>query len=618
MRVPHSNPLDDPHYRAAASRALLLFLLGATLLLAGRLFQLQVIQGRYLKSLSEQNSIRLQVVKAPRGLIYDRNGVIIARNRPSWQVVILPTELRKGVPVLERLMRFRDGEGHPLFDSQQVAWSLDRARWRRFQPIVIYEDAPFEVVSLVEEHQTDLPGVATVVESRRAYPFGSAAGHVLGYMDEVKEDEVGKGSVVGGFAAADDSLLPYARGDRIGRKGLERHYESYFRGRDGIRYVKVNAFGKQVEVIADMPQRDPVPGRNIYTTLDMNLQVLAESLLTDTLRGAVVALDPRNGEILAMASSPRLDGNVFSLNRELRAKAWARLALDPARPLHNRAVNGGYEPGSTFKGVVSLAGMEAGIDPSAHMPRACTGGFRFGNRVWKCWDHKGHGFTNAVTAFTRSCDVYYYQVGLYAGMDRINSVARRLGFGAPTGIDLEDDRSGLLMDSTTYERMYGRRGWRWTPGLILNLSIGQGQIVTPLQLADYAAGLGNGDVIYRPHFLREVRDVRGRLVARSHTEVLRHVDLTPAEHELIIKSLSEVVNGVGGTGARARVPGIWVGGKTGSAENPQGAQTHALFIGVAPLDAPRIAVAVVLENAGHGGTLAAPIAGALIRRHLVP
>jgi penicillin-binding protein 2 len=614
LRVPHSNPLDDPHYRASASRALLIFLLAAALILAGRLFHLQVLLGRYHKSLSEQNSIRLQVVKAPRGLIYDRNGVIIARNRPSWQVVILPTELQRGVPILERLLRFRDAEGRPLFDSQQVAWSLDRARWRRFQPIVIYEDAPFEVVSLIEEHQTDLPGVTTVVESRRAYPFGSAAGHVIGYMDEVKESEVG----TGGASAAGDSLLPYLRGDRIGRKGLERRYESYFRGRDGIRYVKVNAFGKQVEVIADMPRRDPVPGRNIYTTLDMNLQVLAESLLTDSMRGAVVALDPRTGEVLAMASSPRLDGNVFSLNRALRARAWAKLALDPSRPLHNRASNGGYEPGSTFKGVVSLAGMEAGIDPMAHMTRSCTGGYRFGNRVWKCWEHKGHGYTNAITAFTHSCDVYYYQVGLIAGMNRINNVARRLGFGAPTGIDLEDDRSGLLMDSATYTRMYGKRGWRWTPGLILNLSIGQGQIATPLQLADYAAGLANGDAIYRPHFLREVRDVRGRLVSQSRPEVLHKVALSRAEHELITKSLSEVVNGAGGTGGRARVPGVWVGGKTGSAENPHGALTHALFIGVAPLDAPRIVVAVVLENAGHGGSMAAPIAGAIIRRHLVP
>src|SRR5690606_8590907 len=197
--------------------------------------------------------------------------------------------------------------------------------------------------------------------------------------------------------------------------------------------------------------------RNIYTTLDMNLQVLADSLLTDSLKGAVVALDPRTGEVLAMASAPRLDGNVYSLSRERRAREWARLALDPDRPLHIRALNGGYEPASTFKGIVSLAGYEAGVQPEGSFPRQCNGGYQFGNRRWRCWDEKGHGRTNMFTAFMMSCDVYYYQLGLMIGMDHINKVARRFGFGQKTGIDLEDDRSGLLMDSTTYENMYGKR-----------------------------------------------------------------------------------------------------------------------------------------------------------------
>jgi penicillin-binding protein 2 len=617
LRSSHNNPLDDSHYRGVAARGLMFFLLAAMVLLTFRLLHLQVIRGSYHKSLSEQNSIRLQIVKAPRGQIYDRHGVVIARNRPSYQIAIQPTELRPEEPLLERLLRFRDARGERLFDSAHVAWSLERARWRRFQPLTIYEDAPLEVVALIEEHQTDLPGVVTLVESRRDYPFGSAAGHVLGYMDEVKEEEVGADAAAA-LAGAGDSLLPYNRGDRIGRKGLERQYERHFRGRDGIRYVKVNAFGRQVDVIENMPRREPQPGRNIYTTLDMNLQVLAESLLTDSLRGAVVVLDPRNGEVLAMASSPRMDGNVFSLSRERRAREWAKLALDPARPLHNRALNGGYEPASTFKAVVSLAGYEAGVDPQAYMHRGCNGGFQFGNRRWRCWDEKGHGRTNAITAFMVSCDVYYYQLGLMIGMDRINAMARRFGFGQKSGIDLEDDRSGLLMDSTTYERMYGKRGWRWSRGLILNLSIGQGQIATPLQLANYMAGMANGKHIYKPRFLREVRDPRGHLVHAPQTEVLHNLNLTPEEHELVITSLSEVVNGARGTGSRAKVPGVWVGGKSGSAENPHGDKTHALFVAAAPLDNPQIAVAVVLENAGGGGSQAAPIAGALMKRHLTP
>jgi penicillin-binding protein 2 len=250
------------------------------------------------------------------------------------------------------------------------------------------------------------------------------------------------------------------------------------------------------------------------------------------------------------------------------------------------------------------------------MPRSCNGGFQFGNRRWRCWEEKGHGPTNAFSAFMVSCDVYFYQVGLMIGMDRINKMARRFGFGQKSGIDLEDDRSGLLMDSTTYERMYGKRGWRWTRGLILNLSIGQGQIATPLQLANYISGMANGKAIYRPHFLREVRDPRGHLVHASQPEVLHKVNLSAAEHALIIKSLSEVVNGTRGTGSRAKVPGILVGGKSGSAENPHGDVTHALFVAAAPLDNPQIAVAVVLENAGGGGAKAAPIAGALMKRYL--
>ncbi len=587
-------------------------LLFAAVALSARLFYLQVVQGEYHQSLSEQNSIRLQVIKAPRGLIYDRNGTIIASNRPSYQIAIMPTELRRDEPVLERLLRFRDAAGTRLFDSAHVAWTLERARWRRFQPLVIFEDAPFEVVSLVEEHQSLLPGVVTLVESRRTYPFGTAAAHVLGYLDEVKEDELG---LPHGISASDTTVSPYERGDRIGRKGLERQYERYFRGRDGMRYVKVNAFGRQIGVVESMPSRSPQPGKNVYTTLDMELQLLAETLLPDSVRGAIVALDPRNGEVLVMVSSPRMDGNVFSLSRERRAREWARLALDPGRPLNNRAVNGGYEPASTFKAVTGLAGVRTGIDPMAYMPRACTGGFRFGNRVWRCWDHRGHGFTNAISAFAVSCDVYYYQLGLAVGMDRINAVARRFGFGSRTGIDLEGDREGLLIDSATYTALHSRRGWQWSRGQILNLSMGQGQIATPLQLANYMAGMANGHVIYRPRLLREVREARGHFVTRSEASVLHEIGLDDSERELLRKSLSEVVNGQKGTGWRARVPGIWVGGKTGSAQNPHGDVTHAIFVGAAPLDDPRIAVAIVLENAGGGGAVAAPIAGALMRRY---
>jgi penicillin-binding protein 2 len=432
-------------------------------------------------------------------------------------------------------------------------------------------------------------------------------------MDEVKEEELrefeAKRKLTGDSAT-------YSLGDRIGRKGLERRYEADFRGRDGLRYVKVNAFGKVIEEVSEMPGSRPIPGYDLTTTLNMDLQVLAESLLVDSVRGAVVALDPRNGEVLVMASSPRMDPNIFSLGKEKRSKEWAKLALDPAMPLNNRAVVGGYEPASTFKGILSIASLENGrIGPKDHMAKGCMHGYKFGNRTWKCWTDRGHGKMNMIDAFRESCDVYYYQAGLMLGMENINRWADAFGFGQETGIDLESERKGLLMDSATYERLYRKRGWRWSRGLVLNLSIGQGQIATPLQLANYAAGLANGRRLYRPHLGKVIRRASGELMTETEPEILHEIALSKIQHETILESMRQVLEAPHGTGGRARVPGVVVGGKTGSAENPHGEQTHALFICVAPLYAPEIAIAVVLENVGHGGSQAAPVAGSLLNRY---
>lgn len=612
MRNDNTARLDDPFYRKQINRNILVIFGCVLLALALRLFYLQIIKGEYHLKLSEQNSMRLQIVHAARGLMYDRNGALIARNRPSYQVAILPTQLKDPKRVLANLMRFQDSTGARIFDSALVSWSIERGRWKKFQPLVILEDASPEVVAMVEEHQLDLPGVITVLDSRRSYPFGYNAAHALGYMDEIKEEELEESEDGREFSA--DSI-PYQRGDRIGRRGLEKRYESYFRGRDGMRYVKVNAFGKEMEVIKEMPQIQPVAGYNIVTTLDMRLQCLAESLMTDTVRGAVVAIDPRNGEVLVMASSPRMDANIFSLSKEKRAKEWAKLALDSAMPLNNRATMGGYEPGSTWKALMNVAAMQSGISPSQRMPKPCTGGYRFGNRTWRCWDPRGHGAMDMIDAFMESCDVYYYQVGLEIGMDPINRVAREFGLGETTGVDLDEERSGMLVDSASYTTRFKKRGWRWTRGLVLNLSIGQGQLATPLQLANYTAGLVNGKVLYRPHLLKEVRDKAGNVVEKYQPEVLHRLDMTAAQQEVVLKAMEAVVNAPRGTGGRARLPDVLVGGKTGSAENPHGGKTHALFIGAAPLYQPELAIAVVLENAGHGGSNAAPIAGAIFREY---
>jgi penicillin-binding protein 2 len=282
MQANPSSRLDDPFYRGAIGRHIVI-IFGCLLLgLTFRLFYLQIIKGSYHQKLSEQNSMRLQVVHASRGLIYDRNGALIARNRPSYQVALLPNRIKDSKRVFANLMRFHDSTGARIFDSALVAWSLERGKWKKFQPLVILEDASPRIVAMVEEHQLDLPGVVTVMDSRRSYPFGANAAHVLGYMDEIKEDELE--AFAAGKEGSKDSL-PYSKGDRIGRKGLEKVYEPLFRGKDGVRYIKVNAFGREMEVIKEMPQIMPVPGSNLVTTLDMHLQCLAESLMVDSIRG---------------------------------------------------------------------------------------------------------------------------------------------------------------------------------------------------------------------------------------------------------------------------------------------------------------------------------------------
>ncbi len=598
------NLQDDQVYRNHTSAKLTLVIGLLFFVLIGRLYYIQISQYKYHFRLSEENRLRLKILEAPRGLILSRKGEILARNRPSYQVAILPTELKDKETVFQNLMKIRDTLNEPIFDSSQVNYMMERGRWRPFEALPILEDASIEVVSMIEEHQLDLPGVVVNVESRREYPYETAAAHALGYTAEISEKEFD-----------DYKTRGYRLGNRVGAKGLEKYYEDILRGKEGKKFVEVNVYGKEVGLVDDKSHEPAQAGRNILTTLDLDLQLTAEEAIADTVKAAVVALDPRNGEILVMLSSPRINGNIFSLSKKRRSKEWAKLALDPRRPLNNRASIGIYDPGSTFKAMTSMAGFRTGkVAPNYSGFKPCRGGFQFGRRYQKCWKPSGHGYVNFFSAFQHSCDTYYYQVGLTVGMDAINKVARNFGFGKKTGVDLVAERSGILMDSAFYEKKFASRGWKWSRGMILNLAIGQGQLVTPLQLANMAAGLGNGNVIYRPHLLKEVRDFQGGVLERYTPQVLQELEMSEEEHQNMLKAMQMVID-PGGTGGRARVKDVIVGGKTGSAENPHGEKTHALFMAVAPLHNPEIAIGVVVENMGHGGSIAAPIAGKILNRY---
>jgi penicillin-binding protein 2 len=582
----------------------LVFMAGVVILftiLLVRLFSLQYLDYDENFQRSENNRLRRVVLVAERGFIYDRNGEVLVRNRPSYQIALqamhLPRRDSARAIIFNRLLQIVDKNGERMFDSLSLDTAFQRAHWIKNRPIRILEDASPEQVAIIEEHSSELPGVTTLIESRREYPYGTLASHVLGYTSEISEEQLKL-----------PEFADYSQGDRIGQKGLEQHYDSEFRGKNGLKLVEVNAMGREVGLVRGVESEPPVPGLHLVSTIDLKLQKVAEEAIADSVKGALVAIDPRNGEILAMVSSPRLDPNIFSLKKRERNKGWAQVALDSMRPLTNRAISGTYPPASVFKLVTAGAGLESGIlSETKYYPKSCTGGYQFGSRYQKCWGV--HGNLNVVHALRLSCDVFFYQAGLDIDMARINEFGRRFGLGEkPLGIDIPGEKAGWLPDSMSFNERNKRLGWRWARGLILNLSIGQGQIVTPLQQATLIGSLATGKGVYRPHFMKELRDVDGNVVRRYEPEIVRPGNMKEYTHRVLLAAMDSVVNHPGGTGKRGAIPGIRVGAKTGSGEWKKGEKTHAWYAAVAPLYDPEIAVAVIMEAAGGGGSVSGPIA----------
>jgi penicillin-binding protein 2 len=572
------------------------------LILLIRLIYIQIILADENIRLSKENAMRLRIIRPPRGRIFDRNGRVLARNRPSYSISVLPYKLKDKKSVISSLCSITDSTGTTVFDSTELEQLFRKAYQRRFDPTRLKEDVSMELVSIIEEHSMELPGIIVVTESRREYTLGKAAFHLLGYMTEIPENQF-------------DSLKEcgYFYGDLIGKSGVERRCESIFRGIYGREYIEVNAYGKSLGRIKTIPRIDPIPGNDIYLSIDSRLQIIADYSFPDTLKGAVVALDPRTGEVLLMFSSPSVDPNIFSMSSLLRSKNWSEIATDPNLPLNNRAIAGTYSPGSTFKLISALSAVETGLcTRSSRMPVRCTGGYRIGSRIAHCWKLSGHGRLTLIQAVQQSCNIYMYQLGLKLGDKTINSFAKMMGLGDRTGIDIPGERSGWLSGEDAYNKRFAKRGWKWTTGLVLDLAIGQAQVVTPLQLALMVGGLGNGATLYTPYCIKEERNIDGMVINRFPPRLKERISLQSTTVETIHEALGSVIK-PGGTGRRAAVPGVPVGGKTGSAENPQGDLTHALFVACAPVENPVIAIAVVVENAGHGGSVAAPIAGNVLR-----
>ena len=553
------------------------------LMIIGQLWYLQVLEGGRFLDASDKNRIRVRPIAAPRGILFDRNGVPLVDNRPAFTLSVIPREVDNRDAVLGRLSTLL---GLPY---QELVDAVGRVSGDSFLPVRIRRGLTMEDVAKVEEWKLELPGVIVEVEPQRAYPTSRFAAHLLGYVREASDEQMKQGR--------------YRRGELVGQTGLERLLDEFLRGRDGGERIEVDAMGRPIRLVQ---QTEPHPGAQVVTTIDRRIQELAEKAMEGK-AGSVVVMDPRNGDVLAMVSTPAFEIDQFTGN--IDRNAWLRLVQDPQHPLLNRASQAQYPPGSVFKIVLMAAGLQEGsITPMDKVH--CTGQFHYGDRTWKDWKKEGHGTVDLRRGIAQSCDVYFYTQGLKIGGAAIAKYAKAFGLGAPTGIELGTEKMGLIPEPKPRKDKKSRA---WTGGDTLNMSIGQGAVlVTPMQVARMMSAVANGGVLWKPRVVQRIERPEKGVVFRDPGHVNGHVELSPVVWAMIRDGLWAVVND-GGTGGQARIPGLDVAGKTGTAQTvanskSEKGQDHAWFAAFAPAKAPEVVVVVLVERGGHGGDTAAPIA----------
>jgi penicillin-binding protein 2 len=570
-----------------------------------RLWFLQIVNGSIYRLQSENNRIHLQKIPPFRGMIYDRNGLLLVDNRPSYDMYIIPEDIQDKKKFLDSLDALIGLEPDVIDGKLKKAPS-----GYSFRPVLVKKNLSREELAVIETNLYNLSGVMIEVTPQRHYIYGDLASHLIGYLGEISEQQLDSGIY------AENAL-----GDFIGKYGIEGVWQSQLNGVRGGLQVEVDAAGRKLRVLS---KQDPIPGQNISLTIDKDLQALAEDQLEGK-KGAIVAMNPNNGEILAMASSPAFDPNLFIGG--IGKPAWDKLMTGGDYPLQNRAITGQYPPGSVFKIVLALAGLEEGIIvPEEELP--CGGSYTLGNRTYRCWKKNGHGYVNLYKALTESCDVYFYRVGKRLGVDKIAEYSRMCGLDRKTGLPLENEKPGLI---PTSEWKLRRWGVPWQQGETVSMAIGQSFVlVTPIQLARLISIIFNGGQIYQPKIINWIGKDGHKTYEFSPT-LSGSLNFKPENLELIKKALVAVVNEPQGTGSMGRVKGVKIAGKTGTAqvitldaekrldedgEIPEEFNDHALFVAIAPADDPKLAVAVVVEHGGHGGSASAPIAGKLFQAYL--
>lgn len=545
------------------------------LLVAG-LFHTQVVRYGYYSRLSKNNSIRLLPIDGPRGIMFDRTNKPLVSNRLAFDVALIYDELNDRGK-LARLL------GNALGLSRKgVVDALEEAARKPYVPVTIVRDIGTGKALILEEATIDTPGLVIQTKSKRSYPYGDCGGHVVGYLSQITRSEL-----------EDLNEYGYRSGDLLGRGGLEKYYETYLRGMDGGTQVEVDSHGRQTRVLG---VKEPSGGKDLCLTIDIELQLACDKLLGDK-AGVIIVMNPKTGEVLALSSHPAYDPNVF-VRPEESGERIALMGDERGRPMLNRAVSGQYPPGSVFKIVTSAAALETrAIDKNTCF--TCNGSYNTGRAIFNCWKDKGHGPQNIVDGIMNSCNVFFYNAGRRAGADAIETYAKAFGLGKAAGIDLPDEKKGVV-PGRAWKRLMKRD--KWYEGDTINYAIGQGYLlVTPLQVVNMTAVIANGGYLTHPFIVKRI----------GSTDIFsgkpKNAGLKDSTIQIIREGMIKVVNSEAGTGKRAKVEGMEIAGKTGTAENPQG-RTHAWFTGFAPYGDPKICLVVFLEHGGKGGLSPSEIA----------
>ncbi len=571
-----------------------------------RVWYLQIIKGNEFTELSEKNRVRRTLLAPKRGTIRDRNGEILVSVRPSFNVYLTPEDVPDLKKTLGDLSRFIEIDRDAVLKKVKGVPS--------FKNVLVKHDISRKEVAQVEENNLYLPGIKVIVEPLRFYVHGESSAHILGYLGEVSKDHLKK-----------PEYADYQQGDLVGKGGLESILEPYLRGGKGAKEVEVDVTGRELKVLKSLPSQT---GNHVTLTLDFRLQKALEDYMKakddGPFAGSAVVLKVDTGEVLAIASKPSYDPNLFSAG--ISAKDWKRLINAQSHPLQNKAIDGQYPPGSTYKIITAYAGLQEKLITTEDRVY-CPGFYKLGRGRYRCWKRGGHGYMNVHDALVQSCDVFFYSVGNRLGIDTLAKYGRLFGLGSPTGIQLLGEKAGLVPTSSWKEKL---KKEQWYPGETISASIGQGyNLVTPLQQVIMMATVVNGGKRFRPMLVKSIHDNSGKVVNKFQPELLKDPEFNQKNLKIIREALLGVVNEKKGTAWRARMKSIKVSGKTGTAQVvrlksaseypdkkvPYKFRDHAWFVASAPYEKPEIAVAVIVEHGGHGGAVAAPIAKKAIQKY---